>query len=213
MGGIPDRCALASFRYPRHIPTPRRRGIQGCGNNGLECLGVLGSAASPVESEEFPLGQPLFDSAQPDASAGRLAGALKRLRGDGLWLSLLLIAMALVAGWLLPLDSQGEISEDFFLEIPCVFHMVTGLPCPLCGMTRAFANLSRLQISQAAVFSPAGSAIFGFLLCYLLLGWLYVLTGWRALRHWLRRDYFGVLAFITIVGWPLKLWLAAVATP
>lgn len=159
------------------------------------------------------MGKPFATPAQRSASPGRLGGPITRLRGDGLWLSLLFSGAALVAGLLFPLGSDGEISDGFFLDVPCVFQMVSGLPCPLCGMTRAFANLPRFQVSQAVAFSPAGSAIYLFLLCYMVLGWLYILTGWRELGPWLRRDYFGVLVFITIMGWPIKLWLQAGVTP
>lgn len=35
------------------------------------------------------------------------------------------------------------------LGIPCVFHMVTGLYCPGCGVTRMFSALSKLEIAEA----------------------------------------------------------------
>ncbi|MCA1988503.1 MAG: DUF2752 domain-containing protein [Desulfarculus sp.] len=159
------------------------------------------------------MGEPWSHPGQHEAPLSPGSGPLARLRGEGLWSSLLLAAAALLAGLLLPLDSRGEISADFFLEVPCVFHLATGLPCPLCGMTRAFANLSRLQIAQAVVFSPAGSAIYLFLIGYSALGWSYAFSGWRALLPWLRRDYLGLLVLITIMGWPVKLLIELVAAP
>ena len=155
------------------------------------------------------MGKPLSNPAQRETPAGYLVNASQRLRDDSLWVRLLLLCAALLAGALIPLGPHGEIAEDFFLDAPCVFHLVTGLPCPLCGMTRAFANLSRLQVSQAAAFSPAGSVIFGLLACYVMLTWLHVLTGWRGLLRLIRRDYFGVIVFITIMGWLARLWLQA----
>lgn len=160
------------------------------------------------------MGQPLSSSAQRDTLPDRGGGVVQHLRGDGLWIALALIGAALLAGRLLPLTPDGEIAADFRLGLPCVFHLVTELPCPLCGMTRAFANLTRLQFTQAFIHSPAGVAIFGLLAAYLFLGWVHVLTGWKALRPWLlRRDYLGWLAMITILGWPLKLWFAAAVAP
>lgn len=160
------------------------------------------------------MGKPLSFPAQRDALLGRHLGPLRRLRGEGLWLALLLVGLALLAGRLLPLAPDGEIAPDFSLNLPCVFHLVTALPCPLCGMTRAFANLARFQFVPALTHSPAGVALYGLLAAYLVLGWLYVLTGWQALRPWLlRRDYLGWLTFITILGWPFKLWLQVGITP
>lgn len=160
------------------------------------------------------MGKPLSLPAQRETLPGRFGGPLRRLRGEGLWLALVLVGLALLAGRLLPLAPDGGIAADFGLALPCVFHLVTELPCPLCGMTRAFANLTRLQFVPALTHSPAGVALYGLLAAYLVLGWLYVLTGWRVLRPWLlRRDYLGWLAFITILGWPFKLWLQAGITP
>lgn len=36
----------------------------------------------------------------------------------------------------------------------CAFHAVTGLPCPGCGMTRAFLALGRLDLRAAWAFNP-----------------------------------------------------------
>lgn len=35
------------------------------------------------------------------------------------------------------------------LGIPCVFHLVTGLYCPGCGITRMFLALCRLEFAEA----------------------------------------------------------------
>jgi len=47
----------------------------------------------------------------------------------------------------------------------CPFHQVTGLPCPGCGLTRAFCCISRLQLLEAWHHNP-----FGFLFYVLALG-------------------------------------------
>ena len=43
---------------------------------------------------------------------------------------------------------------------PCSFVIVTGLPCPSCGWTTAFAHVAHLQVLQAFRAQP-----FGALLC------------------------------------------------
>ncbi|MBP1991603.1 hypothetical protein J2Z66_003210 [Paenibacillus eucommiae] len=40
------------------------------------------------------------------------------------------------------------------IAIPCVFHEVTGLYCPGCGITRAALSLLRLDFVQAFRYNP-----------------------------------------------------------
>ena len=43
---------------------------------------------------------------------------------------------------------------------PCGFLVVTGLPCPGCGLTTCFAHMVRLDIVGAARANPFGVALF-----------------------------------------------------
>lgn len=38
----------------------------------------------------------------------------------------------------------------------CLFHQLTGLPCPFCGLTRAFCHALHGQWSQSLAYHPAG---------------------------------------------------------
>ena len=40
------------------------------------------------------------------------------------------------------------------LSLPCVVRAVTGIPCPGCGMTRAFLLLSQLRLDDAMEANP-----------------------------------------------------------
>ncbi len=42
----------------------------------------------------------------------------------------------------------------FFTGSPCVFRLLTGVPCPGCGLTRAFFALFRFDFGQAFFFHP-----------------------------------------------------------
>jgi len=42
----------------------------------------------------------------------------------------------------------------------CVFHSLTGLPCPTCGSTRAVAFLSRGHFLSAFRMNPATTVVF-----------------------------------------------------
>ncbi len=41
----------------------------------------------------------------------------------------------------------------------CAFRSVTGIPCPGCGMTRAFLLLSELRVGGALSANPASPAL------------------------------------------------------
>jgi hypothetical protein len=43
---------------------------------------------------------------------------------------------------------------------PCLFHLFTGLPCPFCGMTTAFAHMARGQVLDALRCQPLGPFLF-----------------------------------------------------
>jgi hypothetical protein len=38
--------------------------------------------------------------------------------------------------------------------IPCIWRSLTGYPCPGCGLTRAFASISNLNIIESIRFNP-----------------------------------------------------------
>ena len=58
----------------------------------------------------------------------------------------------------------------------CSFKRMTGLPCPGCGLTRAFCSISHGQIGQAWSFNP-----FAFL--------FYALAVYFVLRPWVKKHY------------------------
>ncbi|MBF0313384.1 MAG: DUF2752 domain-containing protein [Oligoflexia bacterium] len=50
----------------------------------------------------------------------------------------------------------------------CLFHRITGLRCPGCGMTHALVSLSRGDFQSAFYFNPFCYLLLLMLLCYLL---------------------------------------------
>lgn len=69
-------------------------------------------------------------------------------------------AVALLLGLLLP--SRGLYGIDV-----CVFHRTTGIPCPGCGMTRAFTALSHGHFAQAWALHPFVFPAYGIALVFL----------------------------------------------
>ena len=43
--------------------------------------------------------------------------------------------------------------------LPCLLRSLTGMPCPLCGMTRSVTATVHGQLAEAVTMNPAGVAI------------------------------------------------------
>lgn len=43
----------------------------------------------------------------------------------------------------------GAVALMYFLNVPCVFKTVLGIPCPGCGMTHALIHASKLEFAEA----------------------------------------------------------------
>jgi hypothetical protein len=66
-------------------------------------------------------------------------------------------AGVLVASVALPLPRLGAILG---LPSPCGFFMLTGLPCPGCGLTRSFVCCGHGHLLEAFVWHPLGPFLF-----------------------------------------------------
>jgi len=64
----------------------------------------------------------------------------------------------LALSFLLPLPSHGAILG---MPSPCPFFHLTGLPCPGCGLTRAFVCIAHGHGSEAFHWHPLGPLLFG----------------------------------------------------
>lgn len=42
----------------------------------------------------------------------------------------------------------------YFFKIPCLFRFVTGIPCPSCGMTRAFLSFLSFDFPSSFSYHP-----------------------------------------------------------
>jgi len=62
--------------------------------------------------------------------------------------------IALVGLCVLALVFVRLVGNSFSAIAPCIFHAVTGWPCPLCGSTRAFDALARGDLFAALAWNP-----------------------------------------------------------
>lgn len=74
---------------------------------------------------------------------------LKKRLPNGEFFLWILCAGAVLTSFLLPLSALPE-------ESLCWFYNLTHIPCPGCGLTRAFICISHGQWHQAAQFNPFG---------------------------------------------------------
>jgi hypothetical protein len=94
------------------------------------------------------------------ARPGGDALAQRRVRR---WAAVVLLAcggVLSVAAWLRP-DPRGfgthqQLGSGRFASGPCGMLLVTGFPCPTCGMTTAFSHTVRGQFVRAFLVQPAG---------------------------------------------------------
>jgi hypothetical protein len=90
----------------------------------------------------------------------------------------------------------------------CAFHAITGLPCPSCGMTRAFISLAHGDIHSAFLLNPASMIIYLAAWAGLILALLQVVFKRKYIEMiWNKgkRVLFPIILFIMAITWIYKL--------
>jgi hypothetical protein len=80
---------------------------------------------------------------------------------------------------------------------PCLFHAVTDIDCPGCGMTRAFLRLAQGDLAGAWGFHPFSPLL---ALLLLALAWGPKST-WSWLQHSAGAQKFALVAVTALLGW------------
>ena len=93
---------------------------------------------------------------------------------------------------------------------PCIFHQVTGLPCPFCGGTRSFAAMAHGNVLGAAQVFPIGPLMFLALVAAVVYCTWAVVTG-RRLQLTMDRRLVQVLTVAALMllaaNWASKLFI------
>ena len=62
---------------------------------------------------------------------------------------------------------------------PCIFHQVTGQPCPMCGATRSFVAMAHGDIARSVYLYPLAPVLFLAMLIGIGYGGWVMVTGKR----------------------------------
>lgn len=130
-----------------------------------------------------------------------------RTNAGGLWATITAIFATSV---LLPLpDRDGSIGH---LPSICPFYNLTGLPCPGCGLTRAFVCLGHGHWRESLHWHPLGWLIYG--ICILLwlrsaFYWRHGITLWPLSARTTRRLNWGAATLVLLTGAIRVGWLTA----
>ncbi|MFN2465565.1 MAG: DUF2752 domain-containing protein [Candidatus Dormibacteria bacterium] len=112
----------------------------------------------------------------------------------------------LATAWVLPgLWARGV------QPIPqCIFHQLTGQPCPMCGATRSFAAMAHGNIGGAVHVYPLGPLMFAALVVAVLYSIAVLLTGRRVQVLMDDRLYRGLVLLagaMLLVNWMAKIFI------
>lgn len=116
---------------------------------------------------------------------------------------LLLVALAvIVVPALLHPDPSGYGTHTQCLLLPCFFRQLTGVPCPLCGMTTSLAHMARGELVAAFNAHLLGPLLY--VLAFLTAGrslWA-LIKGMPAFPQWLQGPKSAQLMLaILLTGW------------
>lgn len=125
-----------------------------------------------------------------------------RQRPSKIWEIVILSSILLVA-LLVPPFYQG----GFTL---CLFRNITGLPCPGCGMTRAFLFLGHGDFYEAIRLNPNSPLIFSIIVFLWFNKIVYMATGKEVRAYLTKREkvvMYLLFGFAMVAGWVYNLLL------
>ncbi len=134
----------------------------------METAGVGGVSGGVICPEEPlpspPISLPARESERKSGFSLTFRPAAGPIRRRKEFAFTLIASLVVAASYMYPLYQRraGGVTT-------CLFHLLTGKPCPLCGMTRSFAAAARLHLSDAFWFHLLGPFLFVGLLASLSL--------------------------------------------
>jgi hypothetical protein len=115
-------------------------------------------------------------------------------------------------GLALRIDSRGGVRLpllNYCLPDLCIFHAVTNLDCPGCGMARSFIALVHLDFVRAFSFNWAGPLVFVLLAFHLSVRLWSLINPAQAeaiLRSKLLESYLKFVVFALLFAWAVRIF-------
>ena len=72
---------------------------------------------------------------------------------------MVLVLSAVGLSWAVRPDARGHGTHERLGLAPCAFRTLTGLPCPMCGLTTSVCHLVRSEWREAIRAHPAGPPV------------------------------------------------------
>ena len=119
-----------------------------------------------------------------------------------------------IASTILSPDENG-LGTHTQLGMPaCIFHRLTLLPCPNCGMTTSFAHMAKFRFREGFKVQPFGGGLF-ILLALSCASSVLLSIAKVPVIHIFRHRYFDhlciVLVVLYVVSWMFKIATVAIA--
>jgi Protein of unknown function (DUF2752) len=125
-----------------------------------------------------------------------------------------LIAVFAIAVWLNPYTQDGEARRlETHLQLglpPCTFKVITGRPCPACGMTTSFALFVRGDLANSLQANCVGTVLAAFWLMLIPYALVSALRGrylFSMPLDWLLPRAVVVFCVLMLLRWGVVLWL------
>jgi len=128
----------------------------------------------------------------------------------------LAVAGGLVVAYRLEPDPRGFGTHQRLGLPPCTIRAVFGIPCPSCGMTTSFANVTKGRWREAARANVAGLLLF--VVCAVMVPWCW-LSAFYGRLCWVRRPAsLAALILLAVCGvatveWIIRLCLLSSSSP
>ncbi len=147
-------------------------------------------------------------------SPGHRAGVSDQLRTvprtDRLIILFVAVAVIIGSRALTP-DASGYGTHRQLFMLPCFFHALTHLPCPLCGLTTAFTLTAHGQIIEAFESHLLGPPLWAATGLVALASALSLLPGMSCLRRMISilhsPEFARRLLLLFLIAWPVNVYL------